>query len=176
MQVEIPYLWERHATIKGFFRLLLQGNAAGEASIAVTTLTYLFAAFIAAGLIAIVIRRTGRRDYLIAATIAATPLLMPFYFDYDLLLLSIPATLFASEFLSEERAGQVQRLSDRLAWTWVALYAMLLVNPAVGSLTRINFAVPLLFATASMLIWRAWRYNSDATALSEPPAELRQAA
>ena len=34
-------------------------------------------------------RRVGR-DRLIAATIVATPLLMPFYFDYDLLLLSVP--------------------------------------------------------------------------------------
>ncbi len=40
---------------------------------------------------------------LIAATVASTPLLMPFYFDYDQLLLAIPAVLFAAEWI--RRAG-----------------------------------------------------------------------
>ena len=37
------------------------------------------------------------RDRLIAGTVAATPVLMPFYFDYDLLLLAVPAALFAAD-------------------------------------------------------------------------------
>ena len=40
------------------------------------------------------------RDRGIAAAIVCTPLLTPFYFDYDLLLLSVPAVLFAAEVLA----------------------------------------------------------------------------
>ena len=46
-----------------------------------------------------------RRDRLIAAAIAATPLLMPFYFDYDQLLLAIPAVLLAAEWLRGPAGG-----------------------------------------------------------------------
>src|SRR2546430_4183331 len=55
-------------------------------------------------------RRTASPDRAIAATIAAMPLLMPFYFDYDLLLLAVPATLYAAR--SEEHTSELQSQSN----------------------------------------------------------------
>jgi hypothetical protein len=178
MQVENPYMWERHATIKAFWRLLIQGFAVGEASTLVTVLTALSAGLLGVGLLAVVVRQrkfgSNGRDGMIAATIAVGPLLMPFYFDYDLLLLAVPATLFAGGMLgamkewapaepsSQSRSGR-SPLQTTARWTvraWITLYAVLLVNPAMGSLTHVNFAVPLLAAVAGMLIVRAWRYNN----------------
>ena len=107
MQVEHVYMWERHVTLKAFWRLLIQGTAAGDAGVLVTLLTGICAAALGVALLAAAFRcRLAKkcrdvnpsvtRDRLIAATIAAMPLLMPFYFDYDLLLLAIPAVLVAA--------------------------------------------------------------------------------
>jgi len=95
------------------------------------------------------------RDRLIAATLAATPLLMPFYFDYDLLLLAIPATLFVAELLRRE--APLTKL-DR--WTiagWATLYAWQMVNTDVAEKTHLNLSVPLLCTLASLLILRVGR-------------------
>lgn len=119
MQVEQPYMWERHATLRAFWRLLLQGRGVGEANVATNVLTLGSAGLFTLGLLVASVRcraagnRGGddggsggdrgnagdgiRRDRLIAATIAAMPLVMPFYFDYDLLLLAIPAVLYGAE-------------------------------------------------------------------------------
>jgi hypothetical protein len=97
--------------------------------------------------------RTRSRDRLISATITAMPLLMPFYFDYDLLLLAVPATLFARDrLLSEAPPTPADRWLTR---AWIALYAWLLVNPGLARLTHFNLTVPLLAATALLLIRRA---------------------
>jgi hypothetical protein len=151
MQVDNVYLWERHVTFKAFWRLLLHGKSAGPMGLAAHVLTVLSAGTVLIALLAAALRRRCTRDRLIAATVAATPLVMPFYFDYDLLLLAVPAVLYAIE-------------RPRDAWVlpvWCALYVWLIVNPAVAEQTRVNGAVPLLAALAGLLIARALRAGGE---------------
>ena len=167
MQVEHSYLWERHATLRAFWRLLLQGRGPGEASPWVTVLTAACAFAGAAGLLIARFRRgandnpwTGesrsrRRDRLIAATIATTPLLMPFYFDYDLLLLAVPAVLLASELNSRSMGAELGRRDRWLIRIWCAMALWMTANPALGNLTHVNGTVILLSIMTSLLIKRA---------------------
>ncbi|HWE04342.1 MAG TPA: glycosyltransferase family 87 protein [Tepidisphaeraceae bacterium] len=229
VQCEVPYLWDRHVTFKAFWRLLIQGSAAGEPWLSVTLLAGICQAGVGIGLIWAVrrgtiagrssaaprgnrahdemirpphrssgqsdsgIRALGRlagccsvsalsgpargdcfatdarhahmkntpavpafsRDRLIAATIAATPLLMPFYFDYDQLLLAIPAVLFAAERVRRDRAAPLPWTDRWLLRIWPAQYAWLLLNSDVASVTHLNLGVPLLTAVAGLLIARA---------------------
>lgn len=182
MQVEHAYLWERHVTLKAFWRLLLQGREAGEATWATTVLTYLSVAAVGGGLIWAALcgrKETGgerlwlvvdqpenrqiRRDRFIAATVAVMPLLMPFYFDYDLLLLAVPATLYAAERL--RRPDLVQSGDVWLIRTWAALFFWLFVNPAVGLHTHMNVTVILLTAVAGQLVYRAGRCDEGVESL-----------
>jgi len=151
VQVENPYLWERHVTLKAFWRLLIQGRGPGETAPLVLALTAITALPFAAGLV-VAARRARRRnipaDLLIASTVAAAPLLMPFYFDYDLLLLALPAVLIAPHVSSRHR-----RIVIAL---WAALYLWLFVNPYVGPAMRFNLVVPLLGCVAAVAVRRAF--------------------
>jgi len=130
MQIEHPYVWERHATLKAFWRLLLQGRGAAE-PLGIVTALYV----IGGGILALMLLRklrSGQRDRLIIATIVTMPLLMPFYFDYDLMLLAIPAVLFAAEQLRTPNKN-----ADR--WTvrlWITLYLWMLINPGLAASTH----------------------------------------
>jgi hypothetical protein len=183
MQVEHTYLWERHVTLKAFWRLLLQGRDAGEMSGITSALTLLSTIAVGGGLVWAVVaqwRVRGyrpqlytdevRRDRLIAATIAAMPLLMPFYFDYDLLLLAVPATLYAVERI--RRPDLVHSSDVWLTRAWVALYLWLLVNPGLAMRTHVNLSVVLLSCVAGMLIHRAGRDEQLIVMGAEPQIEL----
>ena len=161
MQVENSYLWERHVTLKAFWRLLLQGREAGEPFVITQILTWMSVAAVVGGLLWAIFRvgpwRNGidnlvlQQDRLIAATIAAMPLLMPFYFDYDLLLMAVPLTLYAAERLRQPALpGDVW-----LTRGWVALFFWMFVNPAFAMHTHVNVTVILLSAVAAMQIRRA---------------------
>ena len=92
---------------------------------------------------------------MIAAVIATAPLVMPYYLDYDLLLLAIPAVLLATEVAGRYPA---QPLPKRDAWLlrlWAALYLLLLVNPGLTGILHVNLSVPLLAAIAELFILRA---------------------
>jgi len=144
MQVEQTYNWERHVTLRAFWRLLLQGRGPGETHWIVHLLTAFSAAPLLLGL-AFAARRArtrGQTQSLIAATIATAPLLMPFYFDYDLLLLAAAAALVTKP----------TRLQLAL---WAALYGWLFVNPYVAGVVRFNLTVPLLWCVAIGLVDRA---------------------
>ncbi|HZL36484.1 MAG TPA: glycosyltransferase family 87 protein [Tepidisphaeraceae bacterium] len=175
VQCQVPYLWDRHVTFKAFWRLLLQGKGAGEPTWTVSTLAALSAAAVGAGLLWAALRGRAslhlqlspsnhgkisapiRRDRLIAATIAATPLLMPFYFDYDQLLLAVPAVLLAADLIRRDRAISL-RAGDRwLLRIWPVYYVWLMLNPDIALLTRVNLSVPLLAVVAGLLIARAGR-------------------
>jgi hypothetical protein len=171
MQVEHAYLWERHATLKGFWRLLVQGREAGPMGWVAMSLFVLSFITIAALMARAVwshlwgrgvddawamVTEQAWRDRLIAATICTAPLLMPFYFDYDLLLLAIPATLLAAEELSRPSESS-SRWMIRL---WVALYAWMLVNPGLAKMMHVNVSVILLSVIAVMMIVRATRASS----------------
>jgi hypothetical protein len=148
-----PYLWARHVTFRAFWQTLLNRSNPGSSStfsialaIACTTTLGLF-------LLTAIWRhrKTAAPDRIIAAVIATAPLLMPYYLDYDLLLLSVPAVLFAAETISRPSTAPRDRRLTRL---WIAFYLLLLVNPALAQATQINFAVPLLTAIASISIAR----------------------
>jgi alpha-1,2-mannosyltransferase len=162
MQVENTYVWERHATLKAFWRLLLQGRQAGEATRAVVVLTGLSCAAFAAALVwaGLKARAAGFKiDRLIAATIATMPLLMPFFFDYDLMLLAVPAVLLGSELISRP-AGPLPAADRWLLGTWSVLFVWLFVNPGVAARVGVNLTVPLLAAVAALLLRRAVQESS----------------
>lgn len=148
MQIEHIYMWDRHVTLKAFWRLLIQGYATGDATAAVNLLTIASGGVIGISLLFAAWRNRlagVSSDRMIAATIAAMPLLMPFYFDYDLLLLAIPAVLIAREAAA----------SRTMAICWSALYVCLIFNPDIAEQTRLNLAVPLLACIAALLIKKA---------------------
>lgn len=167
--LETPYLWDRHVTFRAFWRLLFQGYAVGEtalipwsaASICSIGLgAYLFSAALRTrSARAHLVRDGGRFDRLITATIVSTPLLMPFYFDYDQLLLAIPAVLLSVEVLQrrEPRAVELPRLlrPSFVIGVWSVWYGWLMINPDVASLTHFNGAVILLSVLSLTLIARA---------------------
>jgi hypothetical protein len=96
----------------------------------------------------------GSRDRLIAATIVTMPLLMPFYFDYDLLLLAVPGVLIAAEAI---RAAERTRSDKWLARTFGMLFLWLIFNPAITRMSGVNGTVILLLALSMQLIFRASR-------------------
>jgi hypothetical protein len=170
MQVEHAYLWERHVTLKALWRLLLMGRDAGEATIIVQVLTILSTLAFGASLLMAAIRSrrelddpwTGQtsaaaRDRLIAATIVVTPLLMPFYFDYDLLLLAVPAVLFAGQIVRNETLSSSDRWTIR---TWITLGAWLMINPGLARMSHVNLSAILLAVLSVQLIARACRGRS----------------
>jgi hypothetical protein len=167
---ETPYLWDRHVTIRAFWRLLLQGYAVGESRPLTVALTSLCTVGLGALLFWAALRTrearsylpaNGRRfDRLIAATIVATPLLMPFYFDYDQLLLAIPAVLFAVEVLDARRYMRGDDGPVRLSVVvglWSVWYGWLMINPDVASITHFNGTVLLLSALSVAMASRALR-------------------
>jgi alpha-1,2-mannosyltransferase len=168
VQEQCVYMWERHATLKAFWRLLLQGRAVGPPSTWVTLLTALCTAALAVGLLRLTPawrwadpfdpadRSTPEhRDRLIAATVLATPLLMPFYFDYDLLLLAVPAVLLAGLTLRTGRMADGGRVDRALAVLFPVAYVWMLLNADVAERTHVNGAVVLLAALAAATVWPA---------------------
>jgi hypothetical protein len=195
MQVEHMYLWERHVTFKGFFRLLLQGRDAGEALLSTQILTLFTCACFGLALLIAALRvrkqvdcpwsgetRAGSRDRLIAATIATMPLLMPFYFDYDLLLLAVPATLFAAEMVRRNPEVSASRGQHWIVRVWAMLFVWLMFNPGLARWIHVNGTVILVTTVSAMLIARAARVQTindrETEEANEPGIDtmLRQAA
>jgi hypothetical protein len=155
----------------------------------VTVLAIACAALLGVGLLAAAVRnRAKNRDRVIAATIVTMPLLMPFYFDYDLMLLAVPAVLLASEIMGRSvnpfsrlaceprpdaplaggalgHCSQASRLNGGDRWgvrAWVALYAWMLINPGLAARTHVNLTVPLLTLVAVLSISRCLRPRAGA--------------
>jgi hypothetical protein len=170
LQVDQPYFWERHVTLRAFWRLLLQGYEVGAVQGTVVALTTGVSVLLVGGLLLAAYRqarltrpgtpwhtdtRSIRRDRLISATIVVAPLVVPFYFDYDLLLLAIPATLLARERLlicDAEDRGRLHTWAVRLL---ALTYLWTLFNPALTQATHVNGVVILLAALSAVLIARA---------------------
>ena len=188
VQCETPYLWDRHVTFKAFWRLLFQGYPAGEPLPIVTILSGLCSAGVGIGLLRAIFvgrgqtvgpARSVRRDRVIAAAIASTPLLMPFYFDYDQLLLAIAACLFAVDLLRRDPARPLPRVDRWLLRLWPAQYVWMMLNPDIASATHVNLGVLLLSAVCGLLIARAAAPVESAGVRStdaHPPATHRLAA
>lgn len=150
------FVWNRHVTFGSFWQLLLADRVPGGARLA-RWLAAASQAGVAAFLAAAVWRGRNEhagagRDRLISATIAAMPLLMPYYVDYDLLLLSIPAVLFGHELA--DRKGHLPMSDRRLVRLWVVLYLWLYAAPATIPILRVNFTTLLLTGVALMQVAR----------------------
>jgi hypothetical protein len=162
MQETNSYLWERHVTLKAFWRLLLQGHATGEATVLVKILWIASVGMIGGGLAWAVWRQISSKaaaggTAVLQATIVAMPLLMPFYFDYDLLLLSVAAVLFAAEIVAQQR--EMQNEDRWLVRAWVVLFVAMFFNASVSGMIRVHLAVIALSVVAVMHIRRAWRVD-----------------
>ena len=187
MQIDHAYVWERHATFKAFWRLLIQGRSAGEAFAVVSVLTGLCVIALATALVVAVKREakisnfkfqvsnfkfeipnrksqiTNRKsqvsDALISAAIASMPLLMPFYFDYDLMLLAIPAVLFAGEMLRQSSsieailADGVLAVPKRYGWASIPSAK---ADPSSSSHAQSSVLNPRSYASSDRWLIRGW--------------------
>jgi hypothetical protein len=185
MQIQSTYVWERHTTFKAFWRLLFEGRQAGDIGMVVSSLTLLCSGLMGIALLGARWRtrsvgiddcwtgetRAVARDRLITATITATPLLMPFYFDYDLLLLSVPAVLFASEMLSRPVGAAMTHWQKLMAGAWIGLYLWLMLNPMIAAASGINVTVVLLGTVAGLSIARACNRGIRTAALPVPQVQ-----
>ena len=167
---EQPYLWHRHATINAWLRNVLQGNAPGATHAWITALT-LLATLAVAGMLFATWRSlrpllarsddvgTIALDRFIVACVLATPLLSPFYFDYDLLLLIVPAALIGREALTRP-IGRALPIVGAVAFVWT------MINPPLAEATGFNATVPLLCLAFALHVRRCVRREAIATPLA----------
>ncbi len=156
LQVEQIYIWHRHVTFKAFWRWLIQGRTAGEMG-TLTTLLWLGCEVtlgVAIGWAAFGVARMRRHghaiscDRVIAAALAAAPLLMPFYFDYDLVLLAVPATVAAADAI---RTGP----SRPMLRAWMMVFIVIYFSVPLADHSRIISSVIALSALSVILVRRA---------------------
>jgi hypothetical protein len=167
IQNQLQYNWGRQATFLGFWRLLLQGRQVGPPWLIVRVLWATSALAVAAALAVAFLnaRRTANRDALISAAIASTPLLLPYFMDYDLLLLSVPAVLFANDLM---RRGQMSAADRWTVRAWVALYLWAYLNPGLSGILHVSLTVPLLASLSACLFIRAGAVQEPAQAPERP--------
>ena len=164
IQQRPQYNWGRQPTPMGFWRLLLQGHMGGAAGVFILILcAVIIGVFAIAWIASAIASRRGqprsdhKLDRFISATICCLPLLMPYYMDYDLLLLAIPAVLLAKEWSQSEQAAR--GLDRVLPWTWTALFLVLYVNPGLSGVTRFNLAAPFVALLCGLMILRCIRVD-----------------
>jgi len=167
IQNQLQYNWGRQATFLGFWRLLLQGRQVGPPWLIVRVLWATSALAVAAALAVAFLkaRRTANRDALISAAIASTPLLLPYFMDYDLLLLSVPAVLFANDLM---RRGTMSAAGRWTVRAWVALYLWAYLNPGLSGILHVSLTVPLLASLSACLFIRAGAAQEPAQAPERP--------
>ena len=98
----------------------------------------------------------------------------PVFYLTVLLLLAIPATLLAAELLARPIDQAPTRSEKWLKRLWIALYAWMLINPGMTSLTHVNVSVLLLTATAVLMTRRATRPAAQ-VAIEQPKPILVEA-
>jgi hypothetical protein len=159
------YNWGRQVTPRGFWRLLIQGHSGGAEQQIVTLLTF-FVMLCAGALLATATWRwvkgeqnRAATDRLIAATVAAMPLLMPYYMDYDLSLLAVPAVLIAHEYIV---SGTMSRFRRSVVWAWGVMFIALYINPGLSGATRVNLAAPLVAIVGVTAMIRCWKGSQQA--------------
>ncbi len=167
MQETNSYLWERHVTFKAMWRLLFQGHGTGESFLVVKALWILCVMALGAALASVLWKakhgQDARATRLISATIVAMPLLMPFYFDYDLLLISIAAVLFAAEWVTMAERNVRPTAEDRwLVGAWVGLFVVMFFNSTLSGILRVHLGGIALSVVAGMQIRRAMRVSEVA--------------
>jgi hypothetical protein len=174
IQEQMVYRWERHITFKAFWRMAIQGWSVGPTATSVKIMWGLCELAVIAGLATLIFKtppsqRSGsRRDRLISAAIIAMPLLMPFYFDYDLLLLSVGVVVLAADYQRNAKEQASVNWEDRwlvgvLATVYIGLeFTMILYK------SRIHPIVPLLSFATLLLIRRGLRARAIPATASQP--------
>jgi len=166
------YTWQRHVTFLAWWRILLQGHVGALPSTLAYALAGVSMAAIGVILAATVWRARNdprRTDRVIAAAIAAGPLLMPYYMDYDLTLLSVAAVLCAGD--------AIRRGVDRgVLAAWIAFYVVAEFNPPIAGNTRVIPDVPMLALLACVLIGNARQRIADEATMPAAAQQLRAAA
>ncbi len=180
IQFAQPYLWHRHSTLTGFFRFMLQGNAPGQTHVWITFLAASCAILVGLAVLAVWWKRRAvlnddvMFDRFIALTILAMPLLMPFYFDYDLLLLIVAAVLIGRERLVSPDHSSAARW---LVATGTFLFVWTMFNPPVAESFGICLTVPLLCIVVALQARRCLTDSSNEFAMTLPmPVGQRLAA
>jgi hypothetical protein len=190
LQMELPYNWGRQTTLQGFWRLMIQGHAAGPTALSarILALTGIAAFAIPLAIAAWRSRRGDESDRrrLIAAAIVATPLIAPYYMDYDLLLLAVAMALTVEEQFTPfiARGGSPGPIADhtedrgfrhrllnqssiiKIAWIGVAI--ALYLNPFLAGSGRWNVAVIAIAALAVLLIRNVFIHLPRLTAIDRP--------
>jgi hypothetical protein len=103
---------------------------------------------------------------------------MPFYFDYDQLLLAVPAVLLSADLIRRDRLRPLPPTDRWLMIVWPAQYVWLMLNPDVATATHVNVGVLLLTGITGLLIARAGRDREvpEMQATEFAPLESRRAA
>jgi hypothetical protein len=163
---ELPnYTWQRHVTFLAWWRILLQGHTGALPQEPARWLSFICTAAVGAAFLLILLRTrkdAQRRDRLIAAAIATSPLLMPYYMDYDLTLLAVAAVLCACDALHH-------RIDRTVCFAWIAFYLIVEVNPPIAGSTRIIPAVPALIILSTVLLRKA---RQPMTAVDSPASRI----
>jgi hypothetical protein len=150
------YHWQRQTNLFGFWRLLLQLDSPGPAW-AVTKALWLSSVAIA--LIALTwTARAARiandpatwRRWLTSA-VFTMPLVMPYYMDYDLLLLAVPLTLVAADVID---AGGLNASHRWLILSCLGLTVALPFEPAAGQVLGVNVVTIAMGAVSFVLLRR----------------------
>ena len=148
IQILPNYTWHRHLTFLAFWRMLVQGHVGALPNPAVRTLAWVCTASVAIAFMRTAWRFRNNRaaaDRLIAAGLASMPLMVPYFMDYDLTLLAVPAVLCAADAM---RHG----VDRRIVIAWSALFLVMEVNPGIAGSTTLIPAVPLLLVLSGLLI------------------------
>jgi hypothetical protein len=184
LQFNAAYNWGRQVTFQSFWRLISDRHVGGSTQLAPKILTWIGSAAIAALLMVCTRNVLRARDQagnaarlrdLIAATIISMPLLMPYYMDYDLLLLAVPAVLFAGHWI-ERRTTPATRLDRWQFALWIAVFFETQINPGLAGQTRFNLAVPILATLCGIALSRCLKpaaaFTEIANDQSLPPTAL----
>lgn len=169
LQNDAGYNWGRQVTFQSFWRLLIQGDGGGPSWPIVQYLAWSCSGIVTIALIVAITRFRARRiscpspDRIIAAIVVASPLIVPYYMDYDLVLLVIPAVLFAGEWLADPQS--IGRCERRLLWAWAALFAATYVNPGFAREFHFNLTTPVLLVVAGLHILRCFLESADDVAM-----------
>jgi hypothetical protein len=122
-------------------------------------------------------RGASSTDRLIAAAITAMPLLMPFYFDYDLLLISLAVVVYAADCQRTGSESASANWEDQwLVRTWTCLFVTLEFGTILAGHTRVHPVVPLVSVAAALLIRRALRPEPAPVAKALPRLDAVAAA
>lgn len=145
------YNWGRQLTPMAAWRVVL-----GQASSTVTVLST-----VTSVVVLVVVARTAwrsrhgaGRDAAIATAVVAAPMVAPYFMDYDLLLLVIPAALT----LGTAGGGWKATIP------WAALWVVAYVNVDLVRTVGVN---GVTFLMAGILVWRPWALARAANGAAE---------